>query len=196
MGLLFSVLHWRGVWCYCSIISLKKLLRRVKETKRKRERERRGKEPWEISCPISQAPQLPCSSHSPHWLSIAGANLLGEKPHAGKKWNHLKLLDTQLPHSVFPSPPPSSSFFLHPSFFFSPLFSLPAHQRPGRETWRFAWSPLCLPTPSFCTMASLLPPLTPRLLPCANWVRERERKMVYLRDRTLGCWNDVKLSHS
>lgn len=48
-------------------------------------------------CP---ATQLPCSSRSPHPLSIARANLLGERPHAGKKWNHLNSSNIYLAHSA------------------------------------------------------------------------------------------------
>lgn len=87
---------------------LREMLRRVQETQR-RKREGEWKEPWEISRPILQAPQLRCSSHSPHWLPIAGANWLGEKPLAGEKWNHLNSSTHTYPaapsFSASPSPP-------------------------------------------------------------------------------------------
>lgn len=82
-----------------------------------------------------------------------------------------------------PSPP------LHP-LLYSPLSSLPAHQRPGRETWRLAWSPLCLPTLHFKPRShSSLPSF---LGFCANlWDRERKREGECKREdeSLLQCWH-------
>lgn len=171
--------HWEGsvifnpalkrVWFYCSIISWRKSLGGWKKLKDGREKE--WKEPWEISHPILQAPQLPCSSHSPHWLSIAAANLLGEKPHAGKKWNCLNSSTTRLPHSTV------LLLLSIPSSILLSLSGLPAHQRPGRETWRLAWSHICLHHSSFCT-AAFTPhsSLTPGFVSYANSLPMRGRE--------------------
>lgn len=157
----------KRLWCYCSIISWKKKsLASWKKLKEGREKQR--KESWEISRPISQAPQLPCSSHSPHWLSIAEANLLGEKPHAGKKWNHL---DTST--HAYPTAPSFSSSPAHP------LFS--SLQSPS--TWK-AWNrnmetrldASLPPHSSFCAAASLHPLFTSFLSLCQlSSLRERRR---------------------
>lgn len=154
------------LWYY---ILGKKKLRKVKETKR-REREREWKEPWEISFPISQAPLPPCSSHSAHWLSIAAANLLGEKPHTGKKWNHLNSSTHTYPTAPAFSSPPSPPLF---SSLQSPCTSK-AWKR-NMDTRSVASLP---PHSSFNATASRRPPLTPGFLSCANsvWKREKEGK--------------------
>lgn len=139
-----------------------------------KKREEEWKERWEISHPISHAPQLPFSFHSPHWLLIAGANLLGEKRHAGKKWNHLNSLT-----HTYPTAPSFSSF---PStHLFSSLQSLRTSKAWKRNTETLSVA-LCFSIPHF-----VLHPHSP-LLSIPGFCL---LPTVILR----GGWEDKKINH-
>lgn len=66
---------------------------------------------------------------------------------------------TSTPRHI-PSPQRHPSLPLH-SLLYSRHRCLPAHQRPGRDTVRLAWSPISPPYFSFCRKSLLSPPPTP-----------------------------------
>lgn len=141
LGRLFLVLRWIVVWCYCSIIFWKKkLLKRVKETKI-REREREKKSPGKSPAPSLRHLSFPVPlTHLTDFQSLEPI-CWERNPTLARNETTSTPRHTTTPQRR-PSPP------LH-TLLFSPLSSLPAHQRPGRETGRLTLSPLCLPTLHF-----------------------------------------------
>lgn len=123
-------LHWRGFWCYCSIIPWNKCSGGWKKLWEGRESEKSpGKSPA-LSLPVPlthlndfQSPEPICWERNP---TLARNETTSTSRH-------------------IPSPQHHPSLPLR-SLLYSPLCRLPAHQRSGRETRRLSRSPFRLPT--------------------------------------------------